>query len=334
MLLVPKWPGPTEFRDHQGLRDSVASASSPRPFPPNQACLGQGEAQQCTVIPTVTQSWASSSSTTPVPFPRPLGLPASRLQDSGLLKTEKLTSQHVYNFDFVNTALCCSPVLPASTHVSSLIPQSRPVSCPASGPLTVLGPLPQNCSSHGLPPRSPPISGRWFGGSFWAISHFCPGISKPLSYLLTPYSRDCYFRIILLSKAKPFCLSGTVICPVCSATHTCHQERHRCRTPLRRDPAKELPPGVMKAMTDSPGNSSWTQGTWVLLCMHPQGHLVNSTKLGAARQTSLEYPERRASGSRQPRWSPLDLTLAAAVPCLRTSQKTFPGLRPPQHPCL
>ena len=87
----------------------MASASSPRPFPPNQTCLGQGEAQQLTVIPTVTQGWASSSSTTPIPFPHPLGLPASRLQDSGLLKTEKLTSQHVYNFDFANTTLLPSP---------------------------------------------------------------------------------------------------------------------------------------------------------------------------------------------------------------------------------
>lgn len=153
MLLVPKWTGPTKFRDHQGLRDLVASASSPRPFPPNHACLGQGEAQQLTVIPTVTQGWASSSSATPVPFPHPLGRPASRLQDSGLLKTEKLTSQHVYNFVFANTALCCplSSLYPFISHLSFASPVLSPpvlhlglswslVPCPKTAVLMVFFP--------------------------------------------------------------------------------------------------------------------------------------------------------------------------------------------------
>lgn len=94
----------------------------PRPFP---------------VLPL--RARASSSLITPVPFSCPLTSQPPRLQDSGLLKTEKSTSQHVFYSSFADTALCHSPSSPhpSSTHFSSL-------SLPAAWPLVGLS-------------RSPPV---------------------------------------------------------------------------------------------------------------------------------------------------------------------------------
>ena len=88
--------------------------------------------------PPATQGLGLQLSATPIPFPHPPGLPTSRLQDSGLLKTEKSTSQHVFHFGFANAALSRAPVLPASIHFSSFI--LYPLSCLLSCILASRGP--------------------------------------------------------------------------------------------------------------------------------------------------------------------------------------------------
>lgn len=94
------------------------------------------------------------------------------------------------------------------------------------------------------------------------------------------------------------------------------QEAHGHGTLLMRDPAKELPPGAMKAVSGHSREQELDfQGTtraWLGLCTRPQVYPVNSIKLRASRQISLEYWERWTPGPHQPRWNPLDLTLAAA----------------------
>lgn len=66
-----------------------------------------------------------------------------------------------------------------------------------------------------------------------------------------------------------------------------------CRAPLMREPAKELPPGAMRAVArlsmEQDLNFQGAARAWPLLCTHPQGYQVNSIKLRASRQISLEY---------------------------------------------
>lgn len=205
VLLLPSGLDPTKLEDHQNLRDLVASASSSRltdhPHLPLRA-------------------WVASSVTTPVPFPHPLGLPASRLQDSGLLKMEKSTLST--SFTLILQTLPSTALL-SSLHPFILLFHSPFLSCLWAS--LGLGPLPQYCSSHGLPPRSQPISGLWFWGPSWMISHFYPRINKPYSCPFTPNSRDCYFKITLQAcpKQSHFVCQGshrTVFCPINTTIHT------------------------------------------------------------------------------------------------------------------
>lgn len=107
----------------------MTSASSSRHFPPNQACLREGEAQHFTDHPHLPlRAWVFSSLPLLSHF-----LPAFRLQDSDLLKTEESTSSHVFHISFANTALSCLPCLPfisALIHFSSFILR---LSCLLSG---------------------------------------------------------------------------------------------------------------------------------------------------------------------------------------------------------
>lgn len=79
-----------------------------------------------------------------------------------------------------------------------------------------------------------------------------------------------------------------------------------------RDPAKELPPGAAKAVSGHSREQELdfqrTTRAWLVLCTRPQVYPVNSIKLRASRQISLEYWERWTPGPHQPRWNPLDLT--------------------------
>lgn len=150
----------------------MAPTSSFRPFPPNQACGGEGKAQHLTDHPHLPlRAWVSSPLTTPVPFPHPLDLPASRLQNSGILKSEKVTSQHVFHFDFANTVLYHLPssLYPFVSRLS-FIPHSCPVSslhlglswssvpCPSTAVLMVFLPEANLSLAHG------------FRGSSWVIA--------------------------------------------------------------------------------------------------------------------------------------------------------------------
>ena len=103
-------------------------------------------------IPTCHSGPRSPALTTPVPFPPALGLPASRLQDSGILKMEKSASHHVLHFDFANTALCrphpprvhsflvFHPILHVIPHASFPASWSLPVPCPTTAHLLVFLP--------------------------------------------------------------------------------------------------------------------------------------------------------------------------------------------------
>lgn len=258
MLLVLKWTGPTKFKDHQSLGVLAALASCFR-LPPNQACLGEGEAQHLTDHPHLPlRTWVSSTLTTPVPFPHPLCLPASRLRDA-----EKLTSQHVFRFDFANTALYHLPSLPVSIHFLSCCPSSFPV----SGSPMALGPLLQSLVLMVFLPEAN-----------LSLAH---GFGVPLGLPLTSTQESTSpFRVPLpltlgtavsrsyslgLSKAKSFCLSESTedhalllsTPPHTQAPPEVPHEAHGCRTPLMRDPVKELPPEAMKLL-GSLGNRSWT----------------------------------------------------------------------------
>lgn len=133
----------------------------------------------CIPSPPATQGLGLQLSATPIPFPHPLGLPTSRLQDSGLLKTEKSTSQHVFHFGFANAALSRPPTLPASIHFSSFIlyPLSCLLSCilASRGPWSLIPILQISWSSHLIASLS---LAHGFGVLSWVVSHFRPGISK------------------------------------------------------------------------------------------------------------------------------------------------------------
>jgi len=73
-----------------------------------------------------------------------------------------------------------------------------------------------------------------------------------------------------------------------------------------RDSAKELPPGVMRAVARLSREQDLDfQGAtrpWPLLCTLPQGYPVNSIKLRASRWISLGDWGREAPGLHQRRW--------------------------------
>lgn len=78
------------------------------------------------------------------------------------------------------------------------------------------------------------------------------------------------------------------------------------RTPLVRDSAEELPPGVMRAVArpsrEQDLDFHGATRARLLLCTHPQGSLVKSIRLRASRWISLECWERQAPGLHQRRW--------------------------------
>lgn len=159
--------------------------------------------------------------TTPVPFPPPLGLPASRLQDSGILKVEKPTSRHVLRSDFANTAPCRphSPC-PLASCPSSPCPCRPPMPLPASWALPV--PCPTTADLMVFLLEIDLSLARGFGVPF-GLSPTSAWNQQAPSCPLTPDSRDCYFRP-LQSKVlwSVMGLVGPCTAPSAPATHTGH----------------------------------------------------------------------------------------------------------------
>lgn len=291
MCWFPSGLSPKKFKDHQGLTDEVAPASSFGPFPPNQACLGKGEAQHLTDHPRLPLgAWVSSPLTTPAPFPHPLSLPASRLQDSGLLKSEKLTSQHVFPFDFANAVLYHPPSLPVSIRFSSFIPHS----CPVLSLLLILSwplaPCLNTVFMVFLPEASLSLAcgfGVPLGLSLIsALESMSPFHTLLPLTLGTAVSRSPFRPV--QSKILSVRAHTRPALPLSTLPHTrappkVPQEAHRHGTLLMRDPAKELPPGAMKAVSRHSREQELDfQGTtmaWLVLCTRPQVYPVNSIKL-------------------------------------------------------
>lgn len=114
----PSGPGPDKVQGPSGSQKLGGPTLIFKSFLPNQAHLGQSEAQHLIDCPHLLLKATS------IPFPHPLGLPASRLQNSDLPKSEKAASQHLFQFGFANRALCLCPTLPASFHFSPFLPYS------------------------------------------------------------------------------------------------------------------------------------------------------------------------------------------------------------------
>lgn len=166
------------FSTQPGLPRKGGGPAPHRPSPPATRGLG---------LQPFDHSCSISSS------PEPPSLQAAGFR---LIKIRKISFSTCLSLSFCKRCTL-PPSQPPCIH-SFLILHSPFLSCliPTSDPLMALGPLPQY-SSHGLPPRSQPISGPWFWGSSWVISDFCPGINEPLSYPLISDSRDCCFKIPL-----------------------------------------------------------------------------------------------------------------------------------------
>lgn len=121
-----------------------------------------------------------------------------------------------------------SSLYPFISHLSFLIP--CPVSFPASWPPMVLGPSPQYHRSHGLPPRSQPIPGPWYGDPLGLSLTSDLESTSPFHALLTQILGTTISR----SPFRPF--QSKVLLSVRDHTRPC--------TAPVCTPHSRLPPGV------------------------------------------------------------------------------------------
>lgn len=158
----------------------MTAASPSRRFPPNQACLREGEAQRFTDHPHLPlRAWVSSSLPLPSHFLIPWASQPPGCRTLAYYKNRKINLSTCLSFWFCKRCTL-PPSRPPCIH-SFLILHSLPL---------VLSPFLHPGLSRSLAPHpsiadlmvflshSQPISGPWFWGSSWVVSHFRPGISK------------------------------------------------------------------------------------------------------------------------------------------------------------